>query len=158
MRGEAGKLTIIGRCEFQGVPSNFFLVLTGLQATLRLSDGKVVPFGFDYPLWFFGEGFHLENEVRFLNEPSPPIKPYAIPLFSLDTETFQDYKDTPGTYTAVARLDVYQRLAATLPLKPGSRSEGDSGETTVLEHRSQPRHVSDLSFQFQARRFCCRPA
>lgn len=33
---------------------------------------------------------------------------------------------------AEASLDVYQRLTATLPLKSGSRVEGDSGEMTLL--------------------------
>src|SRR6185295_12963390 len=44
MGGDAGKLTILGQVELQGVPSNFFLVLTGLQATLRFSAEQVLSF------------------------------------------------------------------------------------------------------------------
>jgi hypothetical protein len=132
MRGDAGQLTILGQVELQGVPSNFFLVLTALQATLRFSAEKVASSAFDYPLWFFGEEFQLEKEVKVLNEPWPGIGPRAIPLLSVDTETFQDYKDTPGTYTAEARLAAYQRLSTTVPLKTGSRYKGNSGEVTLL--------------------------
>jgi len=132
MRGDAGNLTILGQFELQGVPSNFFLVLIGLQGTLQLSSEKVVPFTFDYPLWFFGDEFRLEKEVKVLNEPWPGIGPRAIPLLSVDTETFQDYKDTPGTYSAEARLAAYQRLSTTVPLKTGSRHKGNSGEITLL--------------------------
>jgi hypothetical protein len=132
MHGDAGKLTILGQVELQGVPSNFFLVLTGLQATLRLSAEKVASSAFDYPLWFFGGEFQLEKEGKVLNEPWPGIGPRAIPLLSVDTEIFQDYKDTPGTYSAEARLAAYQRLSTTVPLKTGSRHKGNSGEITLL--------------------------
>ena len=47
-------------------------------------------------------------------------RPMAIPLLSLDIETFQKYKEIPGTYSAEAQVKVYQRLTATLPLKVGS--------------------------------------
>jgi hypothetical protein len=50
----------------------------------------------------------------------------------VDTETFQDYKDTPGTYTAEARLAAYQRLSTSVPLKTGTRHKGNAGEVTLL--------------------------
>jgi len=135
VRRDVGKLTILGRCELQGLPHNFFLVLTGVKATLRLSDGKVVSSSSDYPFWLFGEDFQLEKEIKVLNEPSPGFEPgmsRMLPLLSVDAETFQNYQGTPGTYTSEARLDVYQRLTSSLPLKAGSRYKGDPGETTLL--------------------------
>src|SRR6185436_1720068 len=101
--------------------------------TLRFSAEQVLSFTFDYPLWFFGEEFQLEKEVIVLNETLPKIGPRAIPLLSVDAETFQNYKDTPGTYAGDAHLAAYQRLSATLPLKTGSRSKGNSGEITLLD-------------------------
>jgi hypothetical protein len=90
-----GRLTIFRKVELQGIPPSFFLELTGLQATLRLPDGKLLPSSPDYPL-FFGEGFQFDKEVKVLNEPtllpSPWRKPAVIPLLSVDAQTFQATK------------------------------------------------------------------
>jgi len=130
--GDAGMVTIVGKVDLEGAPSNFFFVLTGLQGTLRLSNAKLIPFTVDYPLWLFGEEFQLEAGVKVLNEPSPRPRPMTIPLLSVDATTFQNYKDAPGTYAADTRMAVYQRYTATLPVKQGSRCTGGSGEMAVL--------------------------
>jgi ABC-type transport system involved in multi-copper enzyme maturation permease subunit len=86
--GDHGRLTIFGKIEFQGIPPSFFLELTGLQGTLRLPDGKLLPSSSDYPL-FFGEGFQFDKKVKVLNESSPyePSPwPTVFPLLSVDAQ------------------------------------------------------------------------
>jgi hypothetical protein len=83
-------------------------------------------------LWLFGDLSESNEEVKILNDRLPTPKAVMLPLVSLDAETFQNYKEIPGTYTAEVRLIAHQRLTATLPLKLGWRIEGDWGETTLL--------------------------
>jgi hypothetical protein len=132
-----GKLTIHGGFELEGVPPGFFYGFTGLRATLRFPDGRVVSSGFDIPMMLPIQGYSPpEKELKVLNDPNmdswPGFRPPIFPLLSGDALTFQNYKGTPGTYIGKVSLDVYQRLTATLPLKPGTRLEGDAGETTLL--------------------------
>jgi hypothetical protein len=134
-----GKLMILRPIEIHGVPPDFFLEIIGHRAVMEFSDGKSLSSSLDYPWGFFsdrgvGGGLQLqvEQDVRVLNDPSPVKRPMAAPLLSLDIDTYQKYKETPGTFRAEAQLKVYQRLTATLPLKIGSSHKGDLGELTLL--------------------------
>ncbi len=136
LNGEAGELTIFGKFEFDGVPPNFLLWFTKFRANLSLPNGKAVSSSFDNPVFSFLNFSPVEKELRILNDPSndpyPGSRPPVISLLAVDTETFKNFQDTPGTYRAEASLDVYQRLTATSPLEPRLRVKGDSGETTIL--------------------------
>lgn len=139
VRDNGGKLMLLRPIEIQGVPPDFFLEIIGHQAVVQFSDGKSVSSSLDYPWGLFsnrgvdgGLQLHVEQDVRVLNDPAPVSRPMAAPLLSLDIDTYQKYKDTPGTFTAAAQLKVYQQLTATLPLKIGSRHKGDLGELTLL--------------------------
>ncbi|HET6961611.1 MAG TPA: hypothetical protein VFJ27_03905, partial [Terriglobia bacterium] len=139
VQDNGGKLMILRPIEIRGVPPDFFLEIIGHRAVVEFSDGKSVSSSLDYPWGFFsdrgvGGGLQLqvERDVRVLNDPLPLDRPIAAPLLSLDVDTYQKYKETPGTFRAQARLKVYQRLTATLPLKTGSRHKGVLGELALL--------------------------
>ena len=130
---DTGKRTIFRKFEVQGVPSGFFFVLSGLKATLRLPNGATISSSFNNPL-FLGHPFRLAQEFNVLNDRvgDPLPEPRPPPLLSLDRETFVNYRKTPGICTAEATLDVYEMSIETIPLRPGARLQGNSGETMVL--------------------------
>ena len=139
VQDNGGKVMILRPIEIRGVPPDFFLEIIGHRAVVEFSDGKSVSSSLDYPWGFFsnrGVGGGLqpqaEREVRVLNDPFPVNRPIAAPLLSLDIDTYQKYKEIPGTFSAEAQLRVYQQLTAKLPLKIGSRHKGDLGELTLL--------------------------
>ena len=150
---DAGMQKIMGRFSFLGVPPGFFVELIGLQVTLELPDGKLVPSGSENQsgwagvFYFYFEryqkavGHFLQSShtAIVLNEPHLTADPARVALLSVDLGTFQNYKHTPAIYKAEAELRAQQyQLKATLPLRPGSRYVDDSGETTLLAIAPHP--------------------
>jgi len=149
----AGMQKIMGRFDFQSVPPGFFVELVGLQVTLQLPDGKVVPSGSENQsgwagLFYFyferyqkavGDFLQASRTAIVLNEPHLTADPARFALISVDLGTFQNYKHTPAIYKAEAELRAHQyQLKAALPLRPGSRYVDDSGETTLLAIAPHP--------------------
>jgi len=137
VRDDRGQLMILGRVEPQGVPPDYFLEVIRQKAAVEFSDRKRVTSSLDYPWGLFGNsgfagGLQLEKDLKVLNDPAPMTRPMAIPLLSLDVETFQSYQGAPATYSAEAMLRVYERLTTILPLTPGSSDKDDLGRTSLV--------------------------
>jgi hypothetical protein len=143
---------IMGYFDFLGVPPGFILEPVGIQVTLELPGGNLItsssenPSGWASDLYFYFERYQrpiinlLESSKRtaVLNE-TGAMRDSRFPVLSVDLETFQNYKHTPGVYKAAAELRAHQyQVGAAVPLSPGSGYVNDSGGTTLLSIAPHP--------------------